>query len=318
MAKLNIRTLKQGERVKVPGIYKMDISTYHSDCCDAPSFSSGDLVKISQSGEEYWDTSPYNPDRPAPKHIPHLNFGNAAHARILDPEAWQKEFILRPREHRSWRSEAAQMWRMVQERGGKTCITEDEVAAVDRMAEKIQIDPTAQAIFSDGIPELSLFCRFEDIWIKARPDMLPIYDVAFEVDYKSTADNSISAVERDIEKWGYDQKLANIAWVKRQLPEDFPDMPPVSECAYSLIFQKTARPHGITCVDISPYDILDLTGENLAAAQTAAACMRGEREWTGYTEQIHKFQRKPWTRTKLKDRLAAGIIPKVNDNMDVI
>jgi len=315
---LNIREFKPGQRITEPGVYKMNINDYHSDCCDAPSFSSGDLVTISRSGEEYWDKSPYNPDREKPKHRPHLCFGNAAHARILDPEGWQNDYVLRPKAFRSWRGAEAQGWRTVQEREGKIAITEEEVQVVDYLADKIQKDPTAQAIFSDGHPELSLFCRFEDIWIKARPDIMPIYDLAFETDYKTTSDNSLTQVDRDIDKWGYDQKLANIAWVKRQLKDDFPDIPPVSECAFSLIFQKSSRPAGITPVDIFPDDIRDLTGINLKAASIAAACMRGNKEWAGYTDIIHQYRPKPWIVKRRQDLASAGYYPSVDDNLNII
>ena len=57
---MKIRTLKDGEKVKVPGVYAMDINLYHSDCADAPSFSSGELVEAYDSGEEFWDASKYN------------------------------------------------------------------------------------------------------------------------------------------------------------------------------------------------------------------------------------------------------------------
>lgn len=315
---LNIRELPKSGKITEPGIYNLNINEYHSDICDAPSFSSGDLVTISRSGEEYWYTSPYNPDREKPKHRPHLNFGNAAHARILDPNSWQNDYILRPKAFKSYRGAEAANWRMVKERDGLIAITEEEVELVDYLADRIQKDPTAQAIFSDGYPELSLFCRFEDIWIKARPDMMPIYDLGFETDYKTTADNSLTQVDRDIDKWGYDQKLANIAWVKRQLKDDFPDIPPVSECAFSLIFQKSKRPAGITCVDIFPEDIIDLTGINLKAAKTAAACMRGTEEWSGYTDVIHQYRPKPWIVKRRQDLTDAGHFIGVDDNLNPI
>lgn len=314
---MNIREVPASGKISEPGVYRCDINFYHSDCCTGPSFSSGDLVQISKSGEEYWDKSPFNPDRVKPKHKAHLHFGNAAHAKILDPKGWQNDYILRPKEFKSWRGEAAQNWRMVQERGGKIAITEEEVALVDILAAKIQQDHTAQAIFSDGEPELSLFTRFEDIWIKCRPDMTPKYDVAFEVDYKTIAENTIKDCEWAIEKWAYDQKLANIAWVKRQLKADFPDMPPVSECAFSLIFQKSSRPAGITCVDIMPDDIIELCGMNIKAAQTAAACMRGEKPWPGYSDVIHQYEAKPWVKKKRDGLRAAGYYPTMTDNLEI-
>ena len=315
---MNIREVPESGKITEPGVYRCNINFYHSDCCDSPSFSSGDLVTISRSGQEYWYNSVYNPAAPKRKHKAHLHFGNAAHARILDPEGWQNDYILRPKEHRSWRSEAAQNWRMVQERGGKIAITEDEVELVDYMAHQIEKDPTAQAIFADGEPELSLFVRFQDIWIKCRPDMTPTYDIALENDYKTTSDNSLDAVDRDIEKWGYDQKLANIAWCKRQLKEDFPDMPPVHEGAFSLIFQKSKPPAGITCVDIMPDDIMDMVSMNLYAATYAAEAMRGTRSWSGYTESIHQFQRKPWHKRRLEGLIASGFLPAVDDDLNII
>lgn len=317
MSKLNIREFVPGTRITEPGVYRMNINDYHSDCCDAPSFSSGDLVTIYKSGEEYWYKSPYNPNREKAEHFAHLSFGNAAHARILDPKGWQNDYILRPSEMKSWRSEAAKNWRMVQERGGKIAITADEVALVDILAEKIQLDPVANAIFSDGEPELSIFVRFQDIWIKCRPDKIPKYDWNFVNDYKTTSDNSLEACERDIEKWGYAKKLANIAWCMKQLPQDFPEMPPISDMAFALLFQKSSKPAGITCMDIDPEDIIELASENIQAATDAAKVMRGQAEWKGYSEVIKKWERRPWVKKNLSGLIEAGALPKLDDNLNI-
>ena len=314
---LNIREYDPTKKISEPGIYRMGINDYHSDCCDAPSVSSGDLVTICASGEEYWDQSYFNPHAEKPKHKPHLKLGNAAHAKIIDPKHWIEDYILRPAGHRSWRSEAAQDWRMIQERGGKIAITKEEVEIVDGMAQRLLDDPDAQAILSDGYPELSFFARYEDIWIKCRPDYMPVYDLAFEADYKTAAEVDVQSIERAIEKWKYHQKLANIAWVKRQLKADFPDLPPVTECAFALIFQKTKRPYGITTVNIEPHDIIQLASANAYAMDIAAKCFRGEMRWPGYTEGIHKFERNSWDRNALEHKIGSGIYPKVNDAMEI-
>ena len=70
---MNIREYDPEKRITEPGVYRMNINDYHSDCCDAKSFSSGDLVTISRSGEEYWYNSVYNKAAPKRKHIAHLH-----------------------------------------------------------------------------------------------------------------------------------------------------------------------------------------------------------------------------------------------------
>ena len=101
-----IRQLKPGQKVKVPGLYLMDINTYHSDCADAPSFSSGDLAQIYKSGKIYWKNSYYNPKAPKQEHKPHLNFGNLVHCRVVGGQD-QQEFVERPHAYKTWGGQAA-------------------------------------------------------------------------------------------------------------------------------------------------------------------------------------------------------------------
>ncbi len=322
---MKIRKLKDGEKVKEPGVYAMDINQYHSDCADAPSFSSGELVEAYDSGEEFWDGSKYNPDSTyfdktdADRHQPHFHFGNAAHGKIIGHEEgvdWNDSYVLRPTEYKTWGTKGAKDWRVVQERQGLTCYTTQDITAVDAMAQRILDDDAASELFQYGHPELSLFVKFEDIWIKSRPDVIPIYDWTIVSDYKTTYNNSIGNCMLETKKYHYAQKLANIAWCMYQLPDEF-EMPTFDDLAFSLFFQKSSRPYGITPLDIPNTSVWQLVSKNIKAAQEIAHGLRTG-QWRGFTEKIEEFKPNKWETERIEQQIASGELPTLDNMMKLV
>lgn len=355
---LPIKTLAMDAKVDANGVYDIPLWRYHSDICEAPSASSSEITTIASSGEEYFAKSRYNPEyKPLEDykaHKRHFRFGHAAHARILlGAKDWHKEdFILIPKKWngKTFRTRDLAEWVWLQEvRKGFIALFESEVAAVDAMAKRIEHHPEANALFQFGIPELSMIFKVGGIWVKARPDMLPVRPVdskgrvikkredltaktkfAFSADvlsdYKTIDDNSKGACFRDIGKWGYDMKLANVALAAvRLFGIDFGSL------SFGLVFQKSSPPYGITTVEIDP------SGDymHLLVAKAIYGAWQFEKgvaplldplgpqewvggEWEGYTNEILRYSPSGYFMDDLRKLVEDGTYPNLDTKLRVI
>ena len=271
------------------------------------------------------DRSYYNPANQDEKtkvknHASHFRFGSAAHAKILEPQAWIKNYIVRPIKWKSWRSEDAKHWRWVQEyQKGLTVVTPEEVDRVDAMAERIHNDPVTSILFSNGVPEVSMFLELPSgVVIKVRPDIMSLrqdlktlkWGVADGVftDYKTTYDNSIGNCMREIAKWGYDQKLANAAFVACKLfGIRFGDLD------FVLSFQKSEKPFGITNIELDNEYMFKLVAKNLFAAERFAQGILPMGEgWKGYSEEIVPYRGSSYYNDKLDLFIQDGTYPNID------
>lgn len=341
-----IRTKTLGERMSEEGVYDIPLHTYHKDCLTAPSVSSSELVTLAESGEEYFVNSKYNPDyEPLEEykgHKRHFRFGSAAHAKIMLGKDWHKDdFILIPKKWngKTFRTKDLAEWVWIQEvRKGFIAIFESEVEAVDAMAERIKDDPGANALFNYGVPEVSLCIKVGEIWVKARPDMLPILPVtkagkvikdttaltaatrfAFSAtvlsDYKTIDDNSEANCRRAIARWGYDMKLANVALTAcRLFGLNFSDL------SFGLVFQKHKPPYGITTIEIDPDgDYMHLlVARCLYAAGQFEKGMSIGGEWEGYTAEILRYTPSGFFMDRLRRMVEDGTYPNLDGKLRVI
>lgn len=94
-----VRTVKDGEQITRPGIYKIPINRYHNDPDLFPghSVSSTGLRRMIETCPEmYWAHSVHNPNRIKHKDTEALRFGKAVHAYLLEKELNPSEFIKFP------------------------------------------------------------------------------------------------------------------------------------------------------------------------------------------------------------------------------
>lgn len=321
------------ERIKAPGVYQISLTKYHGDCAVLRSVSSGGLVQISESGEEYYETSPYNPDyKPSARdHKPHFRFGNAAHALIVGGQDWDERFIV-SKNWKDWRSEKARDWRWREEvRNGKVCLLKRDEEHLLRMRDKILAHDRANKVFATGVPEVSMFVKLmtgvsnEGIMIKSRPDVLPLVEhskrkgfwyISDNVvsDYKTINDNSIPACDAAIKKYGYDRKLANVGWcICKLFGLEWDDL------EFALIFQKTTPPYGITIRDFDNRYMRMLVSKNLGAARKFEEGIQPiDGKWDGYAEEIVPYRIKKWDYEQLENDIKAGKYPEIDSNLNII
>lgn len=328
---LNIDPLPKGGKILKPGIYDIPLPLYHSDIAWKESVSSGDLKLLSENGEEYFEESYYNPKnldekRQIALHKECFRFGTAAHCKILEPQKWIKDYEIRPKKWGTWRSSDSKYWRWHTEaKKGKTVITPEEVAHVDNMAERILDHTLASKLFELGVPEVSGFIEDDNgTVIKCRSDMSPLapdgqggYVIADNVfsDYKTIWDNSIGSCYKAIRDYGYDQKLANCAFVFCRLFGI-----PFGDLDFALVFQKTLPPYGITIVELDNEYMFKLVAKNLYGSQNFArgrAAIGGE--WLGYVETqqeaLLKYKPSSFFIDTLDKRIKEGVYPNLDGKL---
>lgn len=294
------------EKISAPGVYDMPIEVYHSDCCIGPSISSSGLRKIElESPAHYWDESYLNPEAER-KDTTALRLGKAAHALALGMEHFDREFIISPFD--DFRTKAAREWRDEQTR---VVLKEAEFDQLQRMAEVLRRDPFIEAGILQGEVEKSIIWRDpiatriafgspEDpegenspgIWVKTRPDSLPL-DCTI-TDYKTIASADDRSCHYALRDHGYHMQLA--------LTFDGIRIVLGRECdTFAIIFQEKKRPF---CTNVKPLYAEDIRWgriQNRAALNRFALGIRTG-QWPGYSNQPSAISLGDFEREKLEAR----------------
>lgn len=330
-----ITTLQPDEKVRRKGAYIMPLWRYHGDCASIPSISSSGLVEVANNGEEFYAESHYNPAAPVNTqkehkvHTPAFTMGHAAHCAVVGGADWTEEFVTPPNDFPgSWRSEKWKEWRWFQEvRKGKIVITKEDIKHVNGMVERIQDHALANALFTNGIPEVSLFHSHDGIIVKCRPDVLPVVQDRKDLDlfhwmadvvsdYKTTFDNSPGNCRSQIIKHGYDMKLANVAWAAVKLFDvNFGDL------SFGLVFQKTTPPYGITPVEVDPdgdYMHMLVARNMFAASRFAKGMAVVDGHWDGYLEETLNFKPSGSFMDTLRKHIDEGTYPNIDHKLRIV
>lgn len=164
-------------RMNTPGVYQIDMETYHGDCCAGPSVSASVLSRmLNECPAKVWETSCLNPHRIPEKVKPDFDVGRAVHALVLGEPEFAKYFVIAP--YDDFRTKEAREWKAQETRtvirsvGTTQSIGFDQILA---MAEAQRRSPQVGRAFVEGKPEQSLIWLDAEtgIWLKARPDWLP-------------------------------------------------------------------------------------------------------------------------------------------------
>lgn len=246
-----------------PGVYDIDIDLYHTDCCPDISLSSGDLVAITKNPAKWFAFHWSNPDAYEREDKTALAIGRAAHAIVCEGSLEAGSFIIRPDEFDSYRTKASKEWRDEAIANGQTPLTPDDVTLLTRMANAIAASPEARHIFELGRPEQTLVWKRDDVWLKGRPDVIPVQDPRIICDYKTVASLDTNRLTRAITDFGWAQKLANVAdGMINCVPTGAKEW---HDFDFVLICQEKSPPYEVACVTIPHHDIADLFRVNRAA-----------------------------------------------------
>ncbi|MFB9372838.1 PD-(D/E)XK nuclease-like domain-containing protein [Algimonas porphyrae] len=282
-----------------PGVYDIDMGTYHSDCAWLPSLSSGDLVAISKNPAKWYAYHWSNPKRFKRPETDALRIGKAAHALVTGGEDFKEHYAIRPARFTDWKTKASKAWRDKREGDGITVITIEQMRLIKGMARALKSSPEAMQIFEVGRPEQSLFWESQGVVLKARPDVIPIQDARIICDYKTVASVEPRKLMRAILDFGWAQKLANVtAGMIATVPtgaagfEDFD---------FVLICQEKSPPFEVVCVTIPHTHIADLMRLNEAAVAEFIKS-REDGFWRGANDGFVEYHDEEWKLASMASR----------------
>lgn len=317
-----------GEIITQPGIYRMSMSWYHSQCCDGPSISSSGLRKIwTESPYHFWTQSDLNPDRlPEKDSGDALVLGRAAHALILGDEVFEDHFAYVPADapprptaaqekaRKDGRvSDAAKerfdFWDGFLERAdGKMLVSEGQLQTIWRIANGIAARPEIKELLVGPLMEVSLIWQdVTGVWIKARPDMIPTNGADFS-DLKTFAPRSKSvkrAIHQAITDHRYDMQLALAVEGAEQI-----GIGTAETCA--LVMCQTTQPYTVSAVQITADTLYLARCCNRKAIDTFAHGLKTG-EWPQPIEGIMEYSLPPSIAARYYEMQASGELPNIGE-----
>lgn len=256
-----------GQIITKPGVYTdIPIEMYHGNpfLLDGPSTSSSSLKQFADRPSLYWAHSVYNKDSVKREDKPHFTFGQAAHHLILGEENFTQFFTIRPERYtddavvelefdgdgnitkdsrndetgKKWSGNAKVCKSWVEEKHAKglQVLRLEDLDAIHSIARVLEKTPEVKNGMLSGLIETSMFYKFGNIWLRSRPDVVPVHSGDY-ADTKFVADIDYNNTERNIYKFGYHIQAAICRMVSRQLfGEDYP-------FTYFLIFIEKTPPY---------------------------------------------------------------------------
>ncbi len=141
------------------------------------------------------------------KETPAMFFGSAIHARLLEPQVFDKEYVVAPAADK--RSKEYKEFEIAN--ADKKLLSVEQMATLLGMERSVQSHRTANSLLLAGLKEYTIVWQDEEtgIWLKIRPDCLcPNVDTGVCFDLKSTDDASPQAFARSCVAFDYDLQAA--------------------------------------------------------------------------------------------------------------
>lgn len=294
-----------GGKITKPGVYAgVDIERYHRDTTlfDGVSISSSGLRQLLSRPAEYWFTSPYNPSAEVAETSTELEFGKAAHMLLLGEKGFADRYILQPEKYPGAKGEAkwhngadfCKAWNKEQRDAGRVILTETELGHIRHIADALANKEAIRLGILNGKIERSIFYRDRDIWLRSRPDVIPISSGDF-VDLKTAASVDNDSLSKAIFNNGYHIQAGLMRWVVRELlGED-------AFTSFTFVFVEKTAPYDVRVMQLKDSDIE--LGERQArlGVNVLRECIK-RNEWPGYDgfDQHISFVEMPgWARTRI-------------------
>jgi exodeoxyribonuclease VIII len=129
-----------------------------------------------------------------------MNLGSAVHAAILEPETYEKEFIVSPKIDKRTKAGKEQYKEFLELSFGKILINEDQEQAVIGAVESLKRHNIANGMLTGGESEYSYFAELDGISCKCRPDYFNSNSL---IDLKTCADASNDGFMKACINFGY-------------------------------------------------------------------------------------------------------------------
>lgn len=299
-----------GKTISRNGVYSgINLDDYHgkTDLLDGPSISKSALKSLipahGGSPKSFWGRWKFNPDHVEQEQSKALDFGKAAHCRLLGDEVFDEKFVVRPDtypdaktgEFKPWNanSNVCKEWLATQTKG-RTVVTRDDVIQIERIRQDARQHPLISAGILNGRIERSMFWKDPStgIWLKARPDAIPRADGVF-ADLKTAASFDEDFLEKQVFDAGYYLQAAITRMVCRGLGIPFE--------TFALIYVLKDDVPDTAHAEVSVHEID--RGERVVrwCLDTIRHCL-DTGEWPGarpFDDGTRHLQMKPWAKDRL-------------------
>lgn len=313
---MEIRTLKDGEKISEPGFYNIPLSVHHSQPCIGPSVTSGVLRKMElQTPADVWAFSLLNPNRWPSVDKPALRLGRAMAAYVEGGmDAVAQHFVVLP-EDKPNRPTAAQRKAFDEGRGTEAGIrsiefwakfdadprdplSDAELKMIQDMGKALAADPAACAVMG-GIPEVTMAVQDErtGLWLLSRPDTVSFDGMMSDYKKINTQGRAFNhrVIDARITEHAYDMQMAFAAEVFEALTGDWPQV-------VGIVAQWDAPPHHVILREIIEEDLRIAQFRNRRAIDRFHECLTSG-HWPGPGEDVAAYQRPDWQRTMLLEQM---------------
>lgn len=267
------------------GIHRgVPMETYLDNCCPGPSVSGSTLFTLHEScpakalAGHYLSPWPRDEGDTAA-----TAFGTALHTLILEPDAFQERYAVKP-EDMTFASREGKAWRAENE--GRGIIRQADFDLMCAMRDAAERHPAARNAFEGGAAEVTAVTQDAEtgLWLKVRPDYLR---PGLAINLKSTADAAEQPWTRDAVKYGYHVSAALAVDVLRDLGE---------KAHYAFVVIEKEPPHLVSVRVLD--DAFMLAGRMIyrRALQAFAECLAKfePKDWPGYGDDVTTVNIPPW------------------------
>lgn len=206
------------------------------------------------------------------KETPALFLGTAIHARLLEPELYQEDYVTAPSGDK--RTSGYKEFEIAN--ANKKILTADQAATIEGIAHNVALHKSATTLLKSGLVEHSIIWQDEEtgIWLKIRPDCLCVdYETGICLDVKSTEDATPEAFVRTCVNYDYDLQAAGYTeGLRASFKRDFD---------FCFLPVEKSEPYGVALYG-APEEMLERGRRRFRHALRILKQCRDTGEWPSY------------------------------------
>lgn len=263
----------------------MENSEYHA----RPEVSASQLKILKRSPLHFWDRF-LNPDKPMIEPTPNMILGTLVHAAVLEPEQFDKRYIVVPEGIDKRTKEGKQLWQDLLATGREP-VKFDVWQDVSNMAQAVIRNADVKKILDMSQKEVSLFWTDSDTGVlcKMRPDILiepcDEYPNGAIFDLKTMADCSPESFGKAV--WNLEMLIQAGHYCNGCFAANgcFPD--------FGWIAVETSRPHAVQMYSASQLQIDYGRDECSRLLRIYAECAAAN-NWPAYGDDVLELELPGW------------------------
>lgn len=261
-------------------VQHVPMNYYHS----LPSINSSKIADAFQSAAFYnWK---HNLKKIAEEHSDALEFGQAMHTALLEPDIFKSKKVILPDfgDQRSPTNREKKQKFFAQLPEGAITLTEQDAETITEMLKVLLGHAKIPNMLNAGISELSAFWSEDGVDYRARADYISQKNKLL-IDYKTTKDASVEGFAREVIKYNYQLKMAHY---KRGF-----EMNGFKIEEVSIIAQEKKPPYHVNVFYLDPY-FLECGEEDRQIGIKRIIEGNKNGNWIGYTEEIKHLTAPSW------------------------